>query len=227
MVFKVCDKTDSSSCYALKVLKKSKVSWILSIFILIRILVTRHCTFAAHRGQQRAADQGRGGHPEGVRSPSVYREADRSVAEPTQPAHSYVFRDLGSLLRLKLKPTFLYFCAVSEYVPNGELFSKIGHFSIDLVRLYIGEIALALGEYSVLPIIPLSCTYIRLLYLPDFLHNAGIIYRDAKPENILLTQQFHVKLTDFGLSKWLKLGANTRTMCGTFKYMGTIQSNTT
>ncbi|XP_068154889.1 serine/threonine-protein kinase S6KL [Drosophila tropicalis] len=86
---------------------------------------------------------------------------------------------------------------LSEYVPNGELFSKISQFSIDLVRLYVGEIALAI----------------------DFLHNAGIIYRDAKPENILLTQQFHIKLTDFGLSKWLKLGANTRTMCGTFKYM--------
>ncbi|KAH8291708.1 hypothetical protein KR018_011429, partial [Drosophila ironensis] len=86
---------------------------------------------------------------------------------------------------------------LSEYVPNGELFAKIGHFSIDLVRLYVGEIALAL----------------------DFLHNAGIIYRDAKPENILLTHDFHIKLTDFGLSKWLKQGANTRTMCGTFKYM--------
>ncbi|XP_017094599.2 serine/threonine-protein kinase S6KL isoform X1 [Drosophila bipectinata] len=86
---------------------------------------------------------------------------------------------------------------LSEYVPNGELFAKIGRFSIDLVRLYVAEIAIAL----------------------DFLHNAGIIYRDAKPENILLTQQFHIKLTDFGLSKWLKQGANTRTMCGTFKYM--------
>ncbi|XP_037937913.1 serine/threonine-protein kinase S6KL-like isoform X1 [Teleopsis dalmanni] len=86
---------------------------------------------------------------------------------------------------------------LSEYVPNGELFSKIAQFSIDLIRLYLAEIALAI----------------------DFLHNAGIIYRDAKPENILLTNNYHIKLTDFGLSKWLKLGATTKTMCGTFQYM--------
>ncbi|XP_067640585.1 serine/threonine-protein kinase S6KL-like isoform X2 [Eurosta solidaginis] len=86
---------------------------------------------------------------------------------------------------------------LSEYVPNGELFSKITHFSLDLVRLYLAEIALAI----------------------DFLHNAGVIYRDVKPENILVTADFHLKLTDFGLSKWLRLGATTRTMCGTFQYM--------
>ncbi|KAL9885574.1 ribosomal protein S6 kinase like isoform 3-T4 [Glossina fuscipes fuscipes] len=86
---------------------------------------------------------------------------------------------------------------LSEYVPNGELFSKICTFSLDLIRLYLAEIALAL----------------------DFLHNAGIIYRDAKSENILLTRDYHLKLTDFGLSKWLKLGFTTKTMCGTLQYM--------
>ncbi|XP_075158364.1 ribosomal protein S6 kinase like [Haematobia irritans] len=86
---------------------------------------------------------------------------------------------------------------LSEYVPNGELFSKIANFSINLIRIYLAEIALAL----------------------DFLHNAGIIYRDAKPENILLTADYHLKLTDFGLSKWLRLGLTTKTMCGTFQYM--------
>uniref|UniRef100_W8BF79 Serine/threonine-protein kinase AtPK2/AtPK19 n=2 Tax=Ceratitis capitata TaxID=7213 RepID=W8BF79_CERCA len=86
---------------------------------------------------------------------------------------------------------------LSEYVPNGELFSKLTHFSLDLIRVYLAEIALAI----------------------DFLHNAGVIYRDVKPENILLTADFHIKITDFGLSKWLRLGATTRTMCGTFQYM--------
>ncbi|XP_055847106.1 serine/threonine-protein kinase S6KL [Episyrphus balteatus] len=84
-----------------------------------------------------------------------------------------------------------------EYVSNGELFSKISNFTTELIRLYVAEIAIAI----------------------DFLHNAGVIYRDAKPENILLTHNFHIKITDFGLSKWLKLGAKTRTMCGTHQYM--------
>ena len=35
----------------------------------------------------------------------------------------------------------------------------------------------------------------------EFLHELGIIYRDMKLENILLDQDGHVMLTDFGLSK--------------------------
>lgn len=60
---------------------------------------------------------------------------------------------------------------------------------------------------------------------PDFLHNAGIIYRDLKPENILLDKDYHIRLIDFGLSKWLSIGSRTTTICGTLKYMGKLCSN--
>lgn len=57
------------------------------------------------------------------------------------------------------------------------------------------------------------------IFVTDFLHNAGIIYRDLKLENILLTANGHVQIIDFGLSKWLKYGSRTNTICGTLQYI--------
>ena len=57
-------------------------------------------------------------------------------------------------------------------------------------------------------------------FLTEFLHNAGVIFRDLKLENVLLDAQMHVKLIDFGLAKWLRFGSRTQTLCGTLQYMG-------
>ncbi|XP_071944209.1 ribosomal protein S6 kinase-related protein-like [Antedon mediterranea] len=87
-----------------------------------------------------------------------------------------------------------------DYATHGDLHSLWlleGAFSEIATRLYIAEIAMALA----------------------FLHRAGIIYRDLKMENILLYEGGHILLSDFGLSKWLKQGGRTSSVCGTLMYM--------
>ncbi|XP_025091470.1 uncharacterized serine/threonine-protein kinase SgK494-like [Pomacea canaliculata] len=89
---------------------------------------------------------------------------------------------------------------VLEYIPFGELFTLWtfhGAFPEKLVQIYSAEMAIVL----------------------DYLHNSGVIYRDVKMENILLDSRGHMKLTDFGLAKWLQGGSQTRTVCGTLQYM--------
>ncbi|CAL1546687.1 unnamed protein product [Lymnaea stagnalis] len=90
---------------------------------------------------------------------------------------------------------------ILEYLPGGELFTHLereGIFMEDMASFYLGEILLAI----------------------EHLHSLGVIYRDLKPENVLLDSKGHIKLTDFGLCKEsISLGDITHTFCGTIEYM--------
>eukprot|EP00826_Nyctotherus_ovalis_P060347 TRINITY_DN8455_c0_g1_i1.p1 TRINITY_DN8455_c0_g1~~TRINITY_DN8455_c0_g1_i1.p1 ORF type:complete len:392 (+),score=90.99 TRINITY_DN8455_c0_g1_i1:412-1587(+) len=76
----------------------------------------------------------------------------------------------------------LYF--VLEYAPNGSL--------ADLLKLY-NRLPLPLAKHYAAEIVNAL----------EYLHSKGIAHRDLKPENIMLSDNFHVKLADFGTAKFM------------------------
>ncbi|KAJ3036785.1 camp-dependent protein kinase catalytic subunit [Rhizophlyctis rosea] len=90
---------------------------------------------------------------------------------------------------------------VVEYVGGGDLFrlvKKHKHFEEKVARFYAAEIVSALG------------------YLHE---DMGVVYRDLKPENVLLTPQGHIKLTDFGFAKLTTPTPTCTSFCGTPEYI--------
>lgn len=53
----------------------------------------------------------------------------------------------------------------------------------------------------------------------SYLHKRNFVFRDLKPENMMLDQRGYVKLTDFGFAKKLDHGERTYTFAGTPEYV--------
>jgi serine/threonine protein kinase len=57
----------------------------------------------------------------------------------------------------------------------------------------------------------------EILLAFQHLHDFNIVYRDLKPENLLITRSGHIKITDFGFAKIVT--DRTWTLCGTPEYL--------
>jgi serine/threonine protein kinase len=90
---------------------------------------------------------------------------------------------------------------VTEYA-TGDLYNLMtDHFGTAAywksMRLYAAEVLLGL----------------------EWMHQRGVIYRDLKPENLLLSPDGHMVLSDLGMSTRLRNGERASRVCGTVQYM--------
>ena len=53
----------------------------------------------------------------------------------------------------------------------------------------------------------------------EYLHSNNILHRDLKPQNILLTDSYDIKLTDFGFARIIDKNEMINTLCGSPMYM--------
>lgn len=88
-----------------------------------------------------------------------------------------------------------------EYCAGGDLGKMIqrkGKLEENIVRIYLAEIVLAI----------------------QYLHKREIIFRDLKPDNIVIDADGHFKLTDFGLSKeGIDDNISANSFCGSLAYL--------
>jgi DNA helicase-2/ATP-dependent DNA helicase PcrA len=75
---------------------------------------------------------------------------------------------------------------------------------------------LAEGKFDLAPALSLIK---QTLTAVAYAHHENIIHRDLKPENILVTDEGIVKVTDFGLAKFIKPGSLSASVAGTPIYM--------
>jgi len=128
------------------------------------------------------------------------------VVEAGQEAHimgeKRIMEQLNHPLIIRLHQTYkdkktLYF--LMEVSLGGDFFGYLRekfNFAEKVARFYAGCVVLIL----------------------EHMHSMDIIYRDLKPENLLIDQNGYIKMIDFGFACWIGNG-RTFTLCGTPDYM--------
>lgn len=122
-----------------------------------------------------------------------YAQAERNVLSYIQ--HPFIV-NLNYAFQTRSK---LYL--ILEYCPGGDLAQVLeleGKFNEKRAKTYAAEVLLAIQS----------------------LHKRDIIFRDLKPDNVVIDKDGHAKLTDFGLSKeGVDDNISAKSFCGSLAYL--------
>ena len=110
---------------------------------------------------------------------------------------------------IEMVETDNFFAVVMEYAHHGSLLN------------FFSNAASKVGPLFFLPNNnTLKKIFEQVLHAIFYLHRVAFIaHRDIKPDNILLDDEFRVKLTDFGMSKYFGHGNLMKTRCGSPCYV--------
>ncbi|XP_050408578.1 uncharacterized protein LOC126823658 [Patella vulgata] len=126
----------------------------------------------------------------------VPRELENHTALPRHENVVRIFEHFST-------PDFTY--VVMEYMSKGDL--------LDLINQNISRSERGLGD-------ELSKRFFKQICLGlHHIHGHGVVHRDMKCENILVSENFDVKITDFGFScQYMDRSILLKTSCGSYAY---------
>ncbi|XP_069599059.1 microtubule-associated serine/threonine-protein kinase 4-like [Ranitomeya imitator] len=120
---------------------------------------------------------------------AMKKQARRKLHKPSDLKRAYLERDITIFSDCPFVvstfcsfPTKRHLCMVMDFEAGGDCNSFIklnGPLPLDLASMYIAEMVLAV----------------------EYLHSYGVVHRDLKPTNLMITSTGHIKVTDFGISK--------------------------
>lgn len=108
-------------------------------------------------------------------------------------------------------PKCVYF--ILEFLAGGEIYNIVRYakFKIKIFRREIKNSFEGIQFYMA-----------EIAEVIEYLHSKNIVYRDLKPENVMIDSEGHVRITDLGLAKQL-VDNRTSTICGTPGYLAPEQ----